>query len=92
MQSAHPSPIAAFPTSNQPVLETTMKEMLISLQSSLHNDISSMFTKFSTEMQSMGKRIYHIEKQIGEVAETVNYLIDAHDSTRDEQQCLCVTM
>lgn len=37
IQSTQASPIASFPTSNQPVLDTTMKEMLISLHSSLHN-------------------------------------------------------
>lgn len=79
----HPSPIATFPSANQPVLETTMKEMLISLQSSLYNDISSMFNKFSSQMHYMGQRVYHIKKQMGEMTETVNDLVDAHDHTRE---------
>lgn len=84
--SIHPSPIAVFPTSNQPVLDTTMKDMLISLQSSLRNDISTMFNKFSSQMHYMGQRVCNIETQVGEMTETVNDLVDAHDHTHEEQQ------
>lgn len=78
------SPIAAFPTSNQPVIDTMLKEMLISLHSSLHNVISSMFTAFKSEMVHTGNKIGQIEKQMAVMTETVNDLVDAHDHTRDE--------
>lgn len=83
---AHPSHIAAFPTKIQPVLDTTMKEMLISLQNSLHNDITSMFTKFSSQMHYMGQKVYHIESQIGDMTETANGLVDAHDHIQEQHQ------
>lgn len=31
--------ISEFPTANQPVLDTTLKDMLVSLRSTLHADI-----------------------------------------------------
>lgn len=55
------SSIASFPTTNQPVLDTTMKEMLLSLQSSLYNDYAAMFNRFTTEMHAVENGIYHIE-------------------------------
>lgn len=61
-----------------------MKEMLISLQSSLHIDSASMFNKFSSQMHYMGQKVHHIESQIGNFTETVNYLVDAHDHTQKE--------
>lgn len=45
------SSIAAFPTSGQPVLDTTMKDILMSsLQSSLMSNLSSLIHKFSLEI------------------------------------------
>lgn len=34
--------IATYPTSNQPVLDTTLRDMLMTLQSSIHSDITNM--------------------------------------------------
>lgn len=42
-----------------------------------------MFNKFSSQMHYMGQRVYHIKKQMGEMTETVNDLVDAHDHTRE---------
>lgn len=87
-----PSPIAAFPTSNQPVLDTTVKEMLISLQISLHVTISSMFMKLSSEMHSLGNKVSQIDNQVGAITGTVNKLVDAHEHTRNEHQWMRVKM
>lgn len=38
--------INSFPTTNQPILDTTMKEMLVSLRSSLHTDITTCVQSF----------------------------------------------
>lgn len=61
-----------------------LKEMLMSLHSSLHNDISSMFTAFKAEMMYTGQKVGHIEKQMSTMTETVNDLVDSHDHTRKE--------
>lgn len=71
------SPIAHYPTSGQPVLDTTMKDMLLSLQSSLMVNISSMFNNFTIEMKRLGERVYHVEGEMEKQAHTVNNLVDA---------------
>lgn len=45
-----PDSIDLFPTNNQPVLDTVLKEMLVSLRSSLHSDIISCVHKFSMDL------------------------------------------
>lgn len=64
-QAPAPSPIAAFPTANQLVIDTMLKEMLVSLHSSLHNDISAMFSALRSYMVHMGSKLSHVEKQMG---------------------------
>lgn len=41
------SSMASFPTTGQPVTDTTCKDMLLSHQSSLMTDISSLFTRYA---------------------------------------------
>lgn len=52
-----------FSTLNQPVLITTLKDMLISLRFTLHADMLSFMQKFSSEIQAVGSRVDHIEKK-----------------------------
>lgn len=92
IQTPVSSPISAFPTSNQPIIDTMLKEMLIYLHSSLHNDISSMFSAFKSEMICMRNKVGRIEQQLGTVTETVNDLVDAHDYTREEHQWMQAKM
>lgn len=82
-QTPASSPIAAFPTTNH--IDTMLKDMLISLHSSLHNDISSMFSAFKSEMVYMGNKVGHMEQQMSAMTETVNDLVDPHNHTCEEQ-------
>ncbi|PIO13727.1 hypothetical protein AB205_0115520 [Aquarana catesbeiana] len=70
-QALHNS-MASFPTSGQPVIDTTLKEMLMSLQTSLMTDLSSLFSKISTEMHSMDNRISNMERGMTECSATTN--------------------
>lgn len=56
--------ITAFPTSRQPVLHSTMKEMLLSLQTSLLAGFSSQIQRFTSDMQVMGDRVQYIESKM----------------------------
>lgn len=76
--------IAAFPTSGQPVLDTTMKEMLVSLQSSIISNLSSMIHKFSLDMKHMDGRLQYVENKMEECTETVNELVDACTEQKDD--------
>lgn len=80
------SPIEAFPTANQPVVDTMLKDMLITLHSTIQNDISSMFSAFKSEIVHVNNRMGRIEHQMSAMTVTVNDLVDGHDHTRDEQQ------
>lgn len=90
-QALHSS-MASFPTSGQPVIDTTLKDMLMSLQTSLMTDLSSMFRKISTDMQHMGNRVSNIERGMSECTTTVNDLIDAHDEIKEEQEWVCAKL
>lgn len=56
--------IATFPTLNQPVLDSTSKEMSISLKSSLYADIVYLMQRFTTEVQSIGEKVDHTKTKI----------------------------
>lgn len=80
------SPIARFLTSNQPVLDTQLKEMLLSLHRSLHADFTNITYKFSKELCMMGDRVNQVEHAITDITTTVNYIIDANEESEEERQ------
>lgn len=55
------SPIAAFPTSNQPVLDTLLKDMLISLNTTSQAEFSNIAKQFTAEVHLLGSRVHRIE-------------------------------
>lgn len=69
--------IAAYPTTNQPVLDTTLRDMLLTLQTSIHFNISKMMHHITSEMTCMGERVTIIENKMGEVTSSFNTLVDA---------------
>lgn len=68
------------------MLDTILKDMLISLQSSLMSDLSSLITKFSSEIHSLG--VSYIEDKVEECTTTVNNLVDAYDEVQEEQSLI----
>lgn len=78
--SAQSDSIAMLPTTNQPVMDTTLKEMLISLRKTLQSDMQ----QFRQNVTSLGDRMSHVETQRGACASTVNELIDAQADHNDE--------
>lgn len=77
-------PISAFPTSGQPISDTVLKEMLLSLRVSLHADIVSGVNQCQADVQAMGEKINHIEHTIGEYSISFNTLVDAHTEQKEE--------
>lgn len=69
-----PDPIAGIPTSGQSVSDTVLKGMLMSLRSSLHNDLLSTVSKCHD----------HIEQAMREYSIAYNTLVDAHSAHSDE--------
>lgn len=87
-----PDSIEVFPTSNQPVLDTVLKEMVVSLRSSLHSDMVSCMHKFSKDLISVSERVSHVENKMGEYAVTINDLVDANDERDEEIESLKAKM
>lgn len=80
--------ISLFPTTNQPVLDTTLKEMLLSLRSIIQSDMIPLVQQFKQYISSLGNRVEHMEVKMGDYADTINDLVDAH-AAQSEEHHLC---
>lgn len=85
MHQALHSSMASFPTSGQPIIDTTLKDMLISLQSSLMTDLSSMFQKITSDLHSLDDRVHNTERGLTECTTTINAVIDSYEAVKEEQ-------
>lgn len=79
-----PEIIYTFPTANQPISESTLKDMLVSLCNSLHADMMKCMRSFKTKVNELGERVDHVEQKMGEHASSYNLLVDAHNDQSDE--------
>lgn len=77
-------PIAGFPTSGQPVSDTVLKDMLMSLRSSIHHDMLHTVNKCQAEVHIIGERVNQIEHAMGEHATLFNKMEDAHTAHSDD--------
>lgn len=77
--------ISEFRTANQPVIDTTLNDMLVSLRSTLHTDILAPAQQFKSEVSEVNKRVSHIEtKIVEEFASTFNNLVYVHNDIDNE--------
>lgn len=53
-----------FPTLNKPVLDTVLKDMLLSLRSTIQSDMATCMHRFNREVQEVGNRVNHIESKM----------------------------
>lgn len=74
-------PISTFPTTNQPIMYTTVKDMLVSFLYSLHSDVMTCIKCFKTDLGELGD---HFEKNMEEFPSSHNSLVDAHNEQSDE--------
>lgn len=77
MSHVNTNSIAAYLTLNQPVLDTTLKDMRLTLQNSIHSEITKMMHNFTSEVSYLGERVTTIEAKMGEVTSPFNSLVDA---------------
>lgn len=75
---AAPDLIESFPSSVQPKFDTMLKDMLISLRSSLHNDI----------VATMRERVDYVENAMGEYSISFNTLVDSHNAHSNDHMWL----
>lgn len=52
--------IDEFPTANQPVMDTVLKDMFMSLRSSLQSDQASYMNKFNNDLQAVKNRVENV--------------------------------
>lgn len=64
-QEASYNSIEEFQTTNQPVLDTVMNDMLMSLRSLLQADMASCMHKFHKELGEMEARVDHVKHKMG---------------------------
>lgn len=57
--------ILEFPTKDQPVMDTTLKDMLVSLCTTIHADIMSLAQPFKYEVAEVSQSVSHIENKDG---------------------------
>lgn len=78
------STIAILPTTNQPVLDTTLRDMLLTVQSSIHSEIANMIQHFNSEIFYMGNRVTNIESKMGEITSSFNDMVDAQGEDAED--------
>ena len=81
-----PDSIATFPTSNQPVMDTVLRDMLVTLRSSIQADMINCMHKVSGELREVEGRVEHIETKMGEYASTINSLVDANEAQEENSE------
>lgn len=79
-------PIEQYPTTGQPIIDTTLKDMLVYLRSALHRDMISFIAQVKSDVSEIGGRIRigHVETTIGEYTAAHNELVDVHNDADDE--------
>lgn len=75
-----------YPTTNQPVMDTTLKDMLLSLRSTLQSDMLSFMQHFKQEVTTLGNHISQVESNMTACATTVNDIIDTQSAHNDEHK------
>lgn len=76
--------ISEYPTLNQTVLDTALKDMLVPLRSTLHTDIMTLTQKFKSELTAVSDRVTHVESKKRKFASTINEMVNAHNERDDE--------
>lgn len=84
----HPAVLDAFPTSNQAVSESFLKEMMLALRSSIQQSFTSVLKKQMSVIDDLGDRVNHVEQKMGEFSEAHNGLVDAHGTLEEEMSAL----
>lgn len=76
--STEGDPIREFPTADRPVSDTLLKEMLLSLRSSLQADMVRGITECQREVQAIGHRVHQVENKMEEYTSAYNVMVEAH--------------
>lgn len=84
----HPGPITSFLTSCQPMSDSMLKDMHLSLWAPLQADMLLCIHGFKEDLHKASERVGQIEDKMGEYASSFNSLVDAHNAHRYDLQWL----
>lgn len=79
-----PDPIIVFPMSGQPVSDTMMKDMPLSLRESLQKDMMACIQQTKFEIQELGERVDHVDRSMCDFADNYNTLVDTHTAQAED--------
>lgn len=82
----------AFPTSGQPIIDTTMKEMLQTLRGALQSDMAVFMSNTKREISAVSNRVEYVENKMEEFTLAHNELVDAHFEVEDEIRAMRLKM
>lgn len=74
----------AIPTAGQPILDSTIKDMIISLRGALQYDMMNFMQKSKMEMDALGERVDYVENKMCEFTSAHNEMVDSHFELEDE--------
>lgn len=80
MSTGHDDPIASFPTSEQLISDTTVKDMLLSLRASLQSNLLVGLHHCRAGVHELGDRVDQVEELMSDFASSFNTMVDAHDT------------
>lgn len=84
-QAPQADSIASFPTTGQPVLDSTLKDMLMFLRSFIQADMLSFILNFGNKMSVVEERTSYIESNLGDITAMVNDIIDSQDKQMEDK-------
>lgn len=68
----------AIPTAGQPILDTTIKDMIMSLRGALQHDMINFMHKSKVEIEALGERVDYMENKMCDFTSAHNDLVDSH--------------
>lgn len=77
-----------FPTTNQAVSESFLKEMMLALRSSIQQSFTDALNQQISALDNLAERVNHVEDKMGEFSEAHNTLVDSHNHLEDEMRVL----
>lgn len=74
------------------MIDTTLKDMLVSLCSTPHSDIMSLTQQIKAELHAVNDRVSHIESKMGEFASPFDEQEIAHNERKDDLPWINATL
>lgn len=68
----------AIPTAGQPILDTKIKDMIMSLRGALQHDMMNYMHTSKVEIDALGERVDYVENKMCDFTSAHNKFVDSH--------------